>query len=111
MRSEASAALLRGCDNYLVMHNVACIYGLISQSAKEDKLKHENLVLGALKRAVAIGEKAVRQRPKQSTSVARHSHSWTRSVHAASSSSSSKSWSCKSFCEPGSRRGAGGART
>ncbi len=57
-RSEASAALLRGCDNYLVMHNVACIYGLISQSAKEDKLKHENLALGALKRAVAIARKS-----------------------------------------------------
>jgi tetratricopeptide (TPR) repeat protein len=53
-RREASAALLTGSDNYLVLHNVACIYGRLSESAKEHKIEHENLAIAALKRAVNI---------------------------------------------------------
>jgi Flp pilus assembly protein TadD len=51
---EALAATLSGSDNYVILHNVACIYGRLSESVRDHKIEHENLALAALKRAVAI---------------------------------------------------------
>jgi tetratricopeptide (TPR) repeat protein len=56
-RTEASASLLCGSDNYLVLHNVACVYGRLSESDPRRKLEHENLALAALKRAVELSRR------------------------------------------------------
>jgi tetratricopeptide (TPR) repeat protein len=55
--TEASASLLCGSDNYLVLHNVACVYGRLSESDPRRKLEHENLALAALKRAVELSRR------------------------------------------------------
>ncbi len=56
-RREASAALLSGADNHIVLHNVACIYGRLSETEPERRLEHENLALAALNRAVSISSR------------------------------------------------------
>ena len=53
-RREASTALLVGSNNYLVLHNVACIYGRLSEVDAESKVEHENLALALLTRAAAV---------------------------------------------------------
>lgn len=50
-RQEASAALLFGAQNQLVLHNVACIHGRLSETESERRIEHENLALEALTRA------------------------------------------------------------
>jgi hypothetical protein len=53
-REEAAKALLNGSDNYLVLHNIACIYGQLSASEVGSRLEYEDLALHALTRAVAL---------------------------------------------------------
>jgi serine/threonine protein kinase/Tfp pilus assembly protein PilF len=53
-RDEATASILFGSDNYLVLHNVACVYGRLSDLNPHDKLEFENLALAALQRAVKL---------------------------------------------------------
>jgi hypothetical protein len=53
-QAQALVATLSGADNYLILHYVACIYGRLSQSAKAQRIEHENMALAALKRAVAL---------------------------------------------------------
>ena len=52
-RHQASAALLHGADNYLVLHNVACIYAELSQTEQERPSEFENLALAMLQREVS----------------------------------------------------------
>jgi tetratricopeptide (TPR) repeat protein/tRNA A-37 threonylcarbamoyl transferase component Bud32 len=52
-RREASAAALAGAHNYLVLHNVACIYGWLSK-ATGPSAEEENLALAALGQAMEI---------------------------------------------------------
>ena len=51
-RKEASLALLTGSESYLVLHNVACIYGRLSESG-EQKTEQENLAITTLRQAIA----------------------------------------------------------
>jgi tetratricopeptide (TPR) repeat protein len=53
-RAEASSALLWGTEDYLVLHNVACIYGQLSMLATGAKLEHENVALVTLQRAAQL---------------------------------------------------------
>ncbi len=55
-RLQAVTASMLGADNYLVLHNVACIYGRLSQSSPAHRLSYEDMALMALKRAVALSE-------------------------------------------------------
>jgi tetratricopeptide (TPR) repeat protein/tRNA A-37 threonylcarbamoyl transferase component Bud32 len=75
-QAEALAATLRGANHVLTLHNVACIYGMLSQTPQADKVGYENLALAALTRAVelaridpsAMDEVAAIRREKQSFS-------------------------------------------
>ena len=49
----AARAILYGGNNYLVLHNVACIYGELSRTESERTVECENMALAALERAVA----------------------------------------------------------
>jgi tetratricopeptide (TPR) repeat protein len=51
---QALSATLLGADNYLVLHNVACIYGRLSKSAKANRIECEDMALAVLRRAVAL---------------------------------------------------------
>jgi tetratricopeptide (TPR) repeat protein len=52
-RREASTAALLGSHNYVILHNVACIYGCLSEAA-DSKAEQENLALAALGWAMAL---------------------------------------------------------
>ncbi|HEY2881515.1 MAG TPA: protein kinase [Pirellulales bacterium] len=56
-RREASSALLLEADNYLVLHNVACIYGRLSTSGTALD-ESENLAIAILRQAVALSKQA-----------------------------------------------------
>jgi tetratricopeptide (TPR) repeat protein/tRNA A-37 threonylcarbamoyl transferase component Bud32 len=53
-RMEASTALLTGQNSHLVLHNVGCIYGVLSGADKDRQPEDENLSLAALARAIEI---------------------------------------------------------
>jgi tetratricopeptide (TPR) repeat protein/tRNA A-37 threonylcarbamoyl transferase component Bud32 len=57
-RQEASAALLSGAENQLILHNVACIYGRLSDADPARKTEHENLALAALNRAASLARRS-----------------------------------------------------
>lgn len=57
-RQQAAAALLHGAGNYLVLHNVACIYGELSRTVIECREEYENLALAALEREVSLSREA-----------------------------------------------------
>jgi tetratricopeptide (TPR) repeat protein len=51
---QALAAMLSGSNDYLILHNVACIYGRLSDTAAQDKTQHEDLAIAVLRRAVRL---------------------------------------------------------
>lgn len=57
-REEAATALLHGSHNYLVLHQVDCVYAQLSARDMGSRLEFENLALGALERAVALWRKS-----------------------------------------------------
>ncbi len=46
---EAGMALLHGADNYLILHNVACIYAVLSQVSDGRRPAHEEAVIALLR--------------------------------------------------------------
>ena len=55
-QAQALVATLSGADNYLILHNVACIYGRLSKSTKTNRIEYEDMALAALRRAVALSQ-------------------------------------------------------
>ena len=55
---EAGLALLHGGENYLVLHNVACIYAALSQASKEHSPAHQEATIALLRRAIALWKRA-----------------------------------------------------
>ena len=53
-RREAAIALLSDADNYLTMHNIACIYAQLSVAEPGQKVECEDLAIKALGRAVTL---------------------------------------------------------
>ncbi len=53
-RRHAHQAILFGAGDYLILHNVACIYGKLSQTLPQQSAEYEDLVLDQLKQAVAL---------------------------------------------------------
>ncbi len=51
---EADLALLHGSDDYLVLHNVACIYAALSRNAKVPTPEYEDVSIALLRRAVKL---------------------------------------------------------
>ncbi len=51
---EAAQALLFGAGDYLVLHNVACIYAVLSQHDRGQSNQHADLALDLIKRAVEL---------------------------------------------------------
>lgn len=49
---EAAHALLHGADDYLVLHNVACIYAALAQSDLARAPQHESTAVALLRRAL-----------------------------------------------------------
>jgi tetratricopeptide (TPR) repeat protein/tRNA A-37 threonylcarbamoyl transferase component Bud32 len=49
---EAAQALWQGGDDYLLLHNVACIYAVLSQVDKGQAKQHQDLAMHLLRRAV-----------------------------------------------------------
>jgi tetratricopeptide (TPR) repeat protein len=81
-QSEVSAALLSGADNYLVLHNVACIYGRLSQSQPERKNDHENSALTALKRAVSLWRQSPAVHDANEIELIRHEEAFPDSLRS-----------------------------
>ncbi len=52
-RRQAHRAILHGAGDYLVLHNVACIYGRLAQDGKQ-AAEYENLAIDQLRRAVEL---------------------------------------------------------
>ncbi len=51
---EADLALLRGANDYLILHNVACIYAALAQGGGRQTPAHEDAALALLHRAVEL---------------------------------------------------------
>jgi tetratricopeptide (TPR) repeat protein len=51
---EAAQALWHGSDEYLLLHNVACVYAVLSQVEKGQAEKHQDLAMDLLRRAVDL---------------------------------------------------------
>ncbi len=51
---EAALALLHGGDDYLILHNVACIYAELSRVEKGQAQQHQDMAMGLLQRAVDL---------------------------------------------------------
>ena len=59
---EAGMALLHGGENYLILHNVACIYAALSQAADEQSPAHQEAAIALLRRAIALWKHAAAER-------------------------------------------------
>jgi lipoprotein NlpI/tRNA A-37 threonylcarbamoyl transferase component Bud32 len=53
-RDEASEALLTGSGDYLILHNVACVYAQISESEPGDKSDNQLTAIDMLRKAVQL---------------------------------------------------------
>src|SRR5262249_18268897 len=53
---EAARALAHGADDYLILHNVACIYAVLAQIEKGQAKQHEDMALALLRRALGQGK-------------------------------------------------------
>ena len=53
-QNKALAAILSGSNRYLIMHNVACIFGRLSAATNQNKVAYENLALAAMRRAIEL---------------------------------------------------------
>ncbi len=53
-QQEAPEALLSGSSDFLVLHNVACIYGELSRPASADQLNFQNAAILTLHRAIEL---------------------------------------------------------
>jgi tetratricopeptide (TPR) repeat protein/tRNA A-37 threonylcarbamoyl transferase component Bud32 len=51
---EAAEALCHGSDDYLLLHNVACVYAVLSQIDEGQAKPHQDLAMDLLRRAVAL---------------------------------------------------------
>ena len=51
---EAAAALLHGGGDYLILHNIACIYARLSRSDKKRETAYQDLTIDLLRRAVDL---------------------------------------------------------
>jgi tetratricopeptide (TPR) repeat protein len=51
---EADLALLTGSDNYMILHNVACIYATLAQSDRVQAPAHEAAAVAVLRRALDL---------------------------------------------------------
>ena len=52
---EADMALLHGAENYLILHNVACIYAALSQASAGEAPAHQEAAIALLRRNCAVG--------------------------------------------------------
>jgi hypothetical protein len=55
---EAAEALCHGEDDYVILHNVACVYAQLSQVEKGQARQHQDVALDVLRRAVASCRRA-----------------------------------------------------
>lgn len=54
---EAELALIQGVDSYLVLHNVACIYAALSESADDQAAANQKVAIALIRRAIALWKK------------------------------------------------------
>jgi tetratricopeptide (TPR) repeat protein len=55
---EADLAILHGSENYLVLHNVACIYAVLSQAGVEKPASYKDSAIDVLRRAIALWKRS-----------------------------------------------------
>ena len=55
---EADLSLLHGGDDYLVLHNVACIYAALSQTDTAQAAAYQDVAMALLRRAVKLWKKS-----------------------------------------------------
>jgi len=55
---EADLALLHGADQYLILHNVACIYAALSRASDDQAPAHQEAAIALLWRALALWKRA-----------------------------------------------------
>jgi Flp pilus assembly protein TadD len=55
---EADLSLLHGGDDYLVLHNVACIYAALSQSDSAESNAYQDVSIALLRRALKLWKKS-----------------------------------------------------
>ena len=51
---QADLALLHGGNNYMVLHNVACIYSALSETDVQQAQLHQEVAMALLRRAVKL---------------------------------------------------------
>ena len=51
---EAELALLHGAENYLILHNVACIYASLSENADHQATDYQDVAMALIQRAVKV---------------------------------------------------------
>jgi len=56
-RLAAGRALLHGAGDYLVLHNVACVYAKLAQNDKNQATEYEDLAIANLRRALELWRK------------------------------------------------------
>ena len=54
----ADLALLHGADDYLILHNVACIHAALSQTGERQAAAHQDVAMALLRRAVKLWKQA-----------------------------------------------------
>ena len=55
---EADLSLLHGSDDYLVLHNVACIYAALSQTDNAQATAYQDVSIALLRRALKLWKKS-----------------------------------------------------
>ena len=56
---EANLALLHGADNFLILHNVACVYAELSEADSGNEKQFQDLAMDQLRRAVELWRREV----------------------------------------------------
>ncbi len=51
-------ALLHGAENYLILHNVACIYAALSRASNHQAPAHQDAAITILRRVIKLWKRA-----------------------------------------------------
>lgn len=63
--NEANLALLHGAEDYLVLHNIACIFSTLSRGEDRQSGDYQNTAMALLQRAVKLWKKADQKGPNE----------------------------------------------
>ncbi len=68
-RLAASRSLLHGAGDYLVLHNIACVYATLAQTDKDRATEYEDLAVDHVRRAVELWRKGGSKSPDEANLI------------------------------------------